>query len=38
MTKERKTNYPRKIFQFIFGFVVGIMLWGLTLIVLLILN
>jgi len=36
--KEEKIPYQEKLLQFILGFVIGIALWGLTLMVLLILN
>ena len=38
MRIERKTTYHRKMLQFILGFFIGLALWGLTLIVLLVLN
>jgi len=38
MKKENKNPYQRKVLQFFIGFFVGIGLWGLTLMVLLVLN
>jgi hypothetical protein len=38
MKKEEKITYQEKLLQFVLGVFIGIALWGLTLIVLLILN
>jgi hypothetical protein len=38
MKKEAHISHHKKLLQFILGFFIGIALWGLTLLVLLILN
>jgi tetrahydromethanopterin S-methyltransferase subunit F len=38
MKKENKLSVMKKAFNFIVGFAAGLLLWGLTLLILLILN
>jgi len=38
MKKETKSSVVERVFLFIMGVAVGILLWGLTLLILLILN